>query len=189
MLPTGYEAECVRCPAIEPVAAARRCATIECAQGPKVTLDGREVLLLCSNDYLGLAGDPRVARRRGRGRAALGRRGRRVAAGQRPHGASTASSRSGSPSSRAPRRACCSAPAILANTGVVAALATDGVVASDALNHASIIDGCRLARARTQVYAHGEIPAGADVIVTDAVFSMDGDVAPICARWSRRARA
>jgi 7-keto-8-aminopelargonate synthetase-like enzyme len=67
----------------------------------------------------------------------------------------------------------------LANTGVIAALATDGVVASDERNHASIVDGCRLARARTLVYPHGEVPTGADVIVTDAVFSMDGDVAPL----------
>src|SRR5262249_27403543 len=67
----------------------------------------------------------------------------------------------------------------LANTGVIAALATDGVVASDELNHASIVDGCRLAKARTHVYPHGEIPQNADVIVTDAVFSMDGDLAPL----------
>ena len=71
---------------------------------------------------------------------------------------------------------------------MVAALATDGVVASDALNHASIVDGCRLARARTQVYAHGEIPVGADVIVTDAVFSMDGDVADLRALVETGAR-
>jgi 7-keto-8-aminopelargonate synthetase-like enzyme len=67
----------------------------------------------------------------------------------------------------------------LANTGVIAALAQDGIVASDERNHASIIDGCRLARAQTLVYPHGEIPSGADVIVTDAVFSMDGDLAPL----------
>ena len=67
----------------------------------------------------------------------------------------------------------------LANTGVIAALAHDGIVASDERNHASIIDGCRLARAQTRVYPHGEIPRGADVIVTDAVFCMDGDVAPL----------
>ncbi len=67
----------------------------------------------------------------------------------------------------------------LANTGVIAALATDGVVASDELNHASIVDGCRLARAETLVYPHGSVPAGADVIVTDAVFSMDGDIADL----------
>ena len=71
---------------------------------------------------------------------------------------------------------------------MIAALCTDGVVASDALNHASIVDGCRLARAQTRVYAHGTIPVGADAIVTDAVFSMDGDVADSGRRWSRRAR-
>ena len=49
----------------------------------------------------------------------------------------------------------------LANTGVIAALAADGVVASDELNHASIVDGCRLARARTLVYPHGEVPRAA----------------------------
>ena len=85
--------------------------TIESAQGPKVVLDGREVLLLCSNDYLGLAGDPRVreaaAARAARWGAGAGASPARV----RPHGRRTASSPRGSPSSRAPRRACCSAPA------------------------------------------------------------------------------
>ena len=97
-------------PLIDP-ALHRALRTIESAQGPKVMLDGREVLLLCSNDYLGLAGDralrdaaAEAAQRWGAGAGAL-------AAGERAHGASTASSRSGSPSSRAPRRACCSAPA------------------------------------------------------------------------------
>jgi 8-amino-7-oxononanoate synthase len=78
----------------------------------------------------------------------------------------------------------------LANTGVIAALAgRDEVVCSDALNHASIVDGCRLARAETVVYPHGDLDALAHavdrarprraVIVTDAVFSMDGDLAPL----------
>ncbi|HSK49195.1 MAG TPA: 8-amino-7-oxononanoate synthase, partial [Solirubrobacterales bacterium] len=78
----------------------------------------------------------------------------------------------------------------LANTGVVQALARSGeVVFSDALNHASIVDGCRLSRAETFVYRHRDLehllwglrrtggrPA---LIVTDGVFSMDGDVAPL----------
>jgi glycine C-acetyltransferase/8-amino-7-oxononanoate synthase len=77
----------------------------------------------------------------------------------------------------------------LANTGVIAALAGPGeVVLSDALNHASIVDGCRLARAETVVYPHGDLDALAAglaragrpaTIVTDAVFSMDGDLAPL----------
>jgi glycine C-acetyltransferase/8-amino-7-oxononanoate synthase len=80
----------------------------------------------------------------------------------------------------------------LANLGVVSALAArDEVVFSDELNHASIIDGCRLARAQTFVYRHGDLEhlewgleeTGADerggLIVTDSVFSMDGDVAPL----------
>jgi 8-amino-7-oxononanoate synthase len=78
----------------------------------------------------------------------------------------------------------------LANTGVIAALAGRGeVVFSDELNHASIIDGCRLARAETVVYRHNDVEhlawcmqqAGdhGALVVTDSVFSMDGDVAPL----------
>jgi glycine C-acetyltransferase/8-amino-7-oxononanoate synthase len=79
----------------------------------------------------------------------------------------------------------------LANVGVIGALAGDGdgVVFSDELNHASIVDGCRLARARTAVYRHcdtehleallREAGARPKLIVTDSVFSMDGDVAPL----------
>ena len=58
---------------------------IESAQGPTVTLDGREVLLLCSNDYLGLAGDPRVAEAAAETARALGRRGRLIATGEWAH--------------------------------------------------------------------------------------------------------
>ena len=89
----------------------RRLRLIEGPQGPRVLLDGRPVLLLCSNNYLGLADHPRGARRGGRGGDALGRRRRRLAADLRQHGAAPARWRSGWPSSRATRRRCSSAPA------------------------------------------------------------------------------
>jgi 8-amino-7-oxononanoate synthase len=164
-------------PLIDP-ALHRELRTIESAQGPKVLLDGREVLLLCSNDYLGLAGDQRV-------RDAAAETAARWGAGA--GGSPLVSGHMGIHRELEQRlaelkgtEACVLfGSGFLANTGVIAALASDGVVASDALNHASIVDGCRLARARTLVYPHGEIPKGADVIVTDAVFSMDGDLAPL----------
>jgi len=173
-------------PDIDP-ALHRQLRTIESAQGPTVTLDGREVLLLCSNDYLGLAGDQRV-----RDAAARAAQDWGAGAGASP----LVSGHMGIHRELEQRlaelkgtEACVLfGSGFLANTGVIAALATDGVVASDALNHASIVDGCRLARAQTLVYPHGEVPVGADVIVTDAVFSMDGDTADLAALVETGAR-
>jgi glycine C-acetyltransferase/8-amino-7-oxononanoate synthase len=147
------------------------------------------VLLLCSNNYLGLADHPRV-------RAAAAEAAERYGAGA---GASRLISGSMSLHAELERRlaafkgteaALLFGSGYLANTGVVAAIANGGVVFSDELNHASIIDGCRLAGARTFVYRHrdaehlewGMREAGdeARLIVTDGVFSMDGDVAPLC---------
>jgi 7-keto-8-aminopelargonate synthetase-like enzyme len=68
----------------------------------------------------------------------------------------------------------------LANLAVITALTEPGdVILSDALNHASIVDACRLSRAETVVYEHLTVPDRAGTVVTDAVFSMDGDVAPL----------
>lgn len=86
------------------------------------------------------------------------------------------------------------------NLGVLTALAGPGVrICSDALNHASIVDGCRLSRAEVQVFRHLDLddlesrmgPGPRTIVVTEAVFSMDGDVAPIAelARLCRRAGA
>src|SRR3954454_24020533 len=158
-------------PAIAP-AVHRDLREIESAQGPQVMLDGRAVILLCSNDYLGLAGDQRL-------RDAAAEAAQRWGAGA---GSSPLVSGHMTPHRELAERlaelkgteACVLfGSGFLANTGVIAALASDGVVASDELNHASIVDGCRLARAQTLIYPHGEIPDGADLIVTDAVFSMD----------------
>jgi 8-amino-7-oxononanoate synthase len=167
----------------------RELRTVESAQGPRVRLDGRDVLLLCSNDYLGLAEDVRVreaaaaaALRWGAGAGAS----RLVSGNMAPHREleHELAALKGS-------EACVLfGSGFLANTGVVAALAGPGeVVLSDALNHASIVDGCRLARAETMVYAHADLDALAAAlrraggrratIVTDTVFSMDGDLAPL----------
>jgi 8-amino-7-oxononanoate synthase len=167
----------------------RRLRAVDGPQGPEVQLDGRPVLLLCSNNYLGLAGHVRL--RRAAAEAAL-----RL-------GTSAGASRliSGSMSIHAELEARLAefkgtdgallfGSGYLANTGVIAALAARGeVVFSDELNHASIIDGCRLAAAETFVYRHGDADhlewglrraAGrAALIATDGVFSMDGDVAPL----------
>jgi 8-amino-7-oxononanoate synthase len=158
-------------------------------QGPRVLLDGRPVLLLCSNNYLGLADHPRV--REAAAEAAM------------RYGAGSGASRLVSGNMTIHRRleeqltdfkgaeACLLfGSGFLANAGVVSALAGEGdVVFSDALNHASIIDGCRLSRAETFVYDHCDVDhlewglqqaegRGA-LIVTDGVFSMDGDTAPL----------
>ena len=152
-------------------------------------LDGAEVLLLCSNNYLGLADHPRV-------RAAAGEAAERYGAGA---GASRLISGSMSLHRKLEHRlatfkgaeaALLFGSGYLANIGIVSALAGRGeVVFSDELNHASIIDGCRLSRAETFVYRHRdtehlawglrEAGARARLIVTDGVFSMDGDVAPL----------
>ena len=167
----------------------RRLRLISGPQGPRVTLDGRPVLLLCSNNYLGLADHPRV-------RGAAAEAAMRWGAGA---GASRLISGNMQPHRRLEERlaefkgheaALLFGSGYLANTGTIAALAGEGeVVFSDELNHASIIDGCRLSRAETFVYRHGDVEhldwglreaeGRASLIVTDGVFSMDGDVAPL----------
>ncbi|MFN8175626.1 MAG: 8-amino-7-oxononanoate synthase [Solirubrobacteraceae bacterium] len=167
----------------------RRMRLVSGPQGPRVVLDGKPVLLLCSNNYLGLADHPRV--REAAAEAAM-RWGVGAGASRLVSGNMTIHRRleerladfKGSPS------VLLFGSGYLANTGVVAALAGAGdVVFSDALNHASLIDGCRLARAETFVYDHADAEhlawglekadgRGA-LIVTDSVFSMDGDVAPL----------
>jgi 8-amino-7-oxononanoate synthase len=167
----------------------RRMRMISGPQGPRVLLDGRPVLLLCSNNYLGLADHPRV--REAAAEAAM------------RYGAGAGASRLVSGNMRIHRRleerladfkgyrtSLLFGSGYLANTGVVQALAKPGeVVFSDALNHASIVDGCRLAGADTFVYDHADIDhlewglreaeGRGSLIVTDGVFSMDGDVAPL----------
>lgn len=147
-----------------------------------------------SNDYLGLSAHPAVV---GAAHAALDRWGAgsgaaRLVAGSRPVHAEL----------EAALAAWKDEPAALlfptgyaANLGVLATFASPGVrVLSDERNHASIVDGCRLSRAEVCVYRHGDLDqvdhllrtaSGRAVVVTDTVFSMDGDVAPVAALAGR----
>ena len=158
-------------------------------QGPRVVLDGKPVLLLCSNNYLGLADHPRVreAAADAAMRWGVGAGGSRLVSGTMRIHRKLEERLAAFKGSEA---ALLFGSGYLANIGLVSALAGEGeIVFSDELNHASIIDGCRLSRARTFVYRHNDMDhlawgleraerRGAR-IVTDSVFSMDGDVAPL----------
>ncbi|HKH16602.1 MAG TPA: 8-amino-7-oxononanoate synthase [Solirubrobacteraceae bacterium] len=167
----------------------RRMRLVSGPQGPRVVLDGKPVLLLCSNNYLGLADHPRV--REAAADAAM-RWGAGAGASRLVSGNMTLHRRLEErlAAFKGTQSALLFGSGYLANLGVVAALARNGeIVFSDELNHASIIDGCRLSGAETFVYRHGDVDhlawalRNADgrgaLIVTDGVFSMDGDVAPL----------
>jgi 8-amino-7-oxononanoate synthase len=167
----------------------RRMRMVAGPQGPRVTLEGRRVLLLCSNNYLGLADHPRV--RSAAAEAAM-RYGVGAGASRLVSGNMTLHRRLEERLAdfKGTERCVLFGSGYLANTGVIAALAGAGeVVFSDSLNHASIIDGCRLAGADTFVYDHldtehlewglRESRGRPGLIVTDGVFSMDGDIAPL----------
>jgi len=162
------------------------------ASGPVGILEGRTVVSFASNDYLGLTAHPKVkeaaadaAHRWGAGSGAS-----RLVVGSRPvhHELEDAIAEW-----RSTESAVLFPTGFAANLGLLATLGSTGVVIhSDALNHASIIDGCRMARANgatVQTYRHLDLDELAtnlsanstsrQVVVTDTVFSMDGDVAPI----------
>jgi glycine C-acetyltransferase/8-amino-7-oxononanoate synthase len=174
---------------IDELGLTRRMRLVSGPQGPRVVLDGKPVLLLCSNNYLGLADHPRV--REAAADAAM-RWGVGAGASRLVSGTMTVHRRLEDALAAFKEReaALLYGSGYLANIGVVSALAGRGeVVFSDELNHASLIDGCRLARAETVVYRHNDVEhlawcmqqAGSRgaLVVTDSVFSMDGDVAPL----------
>lgn len=173
---------------------ARTRRTLASAQGAHVTIDGRAVIAFASNDYLGLAHDPRLA-----AAAAAGLRDWGTGAGashlagghQAPHAAlETALADFCPPCAGA--RAVTFATGYLANLAILTALADrETTLFADRLNHACLNDGALLSRARFVRYPHGDLDALAarmegagtrkKLIATDAVFSMDGDVAPLAA--------
>jgi 8-amino-7-oxononanoate synthase len=175
---------------IERLGLGRRLRLVSGPQGPRVRIDGKSVLLLCSNNYLGLADHPRV--RESAAEAAM-RWGVGAGASRLVSGTMTVHRRLEERLAAFEGSEACVlfGSGYLANLGVIGALAGPGdTIFSDELNHASIVDGCRASRAETIVYRHLDSDhlqrclhehrgAGRGVIVTDSVFSMDGDVAPL----------
>jgi len=158
-------------------------------QGSVVAHNGKNVVLMCSNNYLGLAGDPRLIesaveaiKKYGIGSGSS----RLISGNMKPHE---------DLEDRIARFKGTQAALVFtsgwhANIGTISALADKGdLILSDELNHASIVDGCRLSRAKVSVYPHCDLNAlekalkasrhRRRLIVTDGVFSMDGDIAPL----------
>jgi glycine C-acetyltransferase len=163
---------------------------IEGSQGPRIMLDGREVVLLCSNNYLGLANHPALkeAAIRAIEQYGVGSGASRLVSGTMElHEALERRIAA----FKGTERALVFNSGYAANTGVLPALAERGdVIFCDRLNHASIVDGCLLSRARLVRYPHKDMASlrrllsehegnGRRIIVTDGVFSMDGDLAPL----------
>jgi 8-amino-7-oxononanoate synthase len=162
---------------------------LESPVGARVRIEGRELLNFSSNDYLGLANDRDVVEA---GREALTRHGLGAGASRLVVGDTSAHQSL----ERALAKFEGTEAAVLfnsgyaANVGALAALFGPGdVLFSDALNHASLIDGCRLSRAQVVVYPHRDVealealvrahPGRRRAVVTDTIFSMDGDRAPV----------
>jgi 8-amino-7-oxononanoate synthase len=185
--------------ALEHALAARREAglhrtrrTIDTAPGPRIVVDGREMLAFASNDYLGLANDPALvaAARAGALRWGTGAGASHLVCGHLTPHAQAEAALAGFV------RPCAGAQGLLFSTGyhanlaIVTALAGRGdAVFLDRLDHACLYDGAFLSRAEVIRYPHGDVAALAGrlaastaqrkLIATDAVFSMDGDLAPL----------
>lgn len=168
----------------------RRLRTIESACAPEVTIGGRPVILLASNDYLGLANHPTVkeAAIRATERYGAGAGAARLVSGTLPPHEELEAALARFKRAEA---ALVFGSGYLANVGVIPALAgTGSLILADRLCHASLLDGCRLSGATFRVYRHNDVAhltrelarrsSRQDaLIVTDGVFSMDGDLAPL----------
>ena len=177
--------------ALEQAGLLRRPRVVEGLGSSQVRIDGRSVVVFCSNDYLGLSADPRLV---AAGHAAIDAHGMgagasRLVSGTRP--AHLGAERALAELVDMPASLLFSS-GYAANVGALSALLDRGDVAfSDRLNHASLIDGLRLSRATVHVYEHADVEdlerrlrdRRADGrrawVVSDTVFSMDGDLAPL----------
>lgn len=171
----------------------RRLSLIEGPQEPRVKINGEDVILLCSNNYLGLANHPKIKEAAVRAIEKYGVGGgasRLVSGTMEPH----KELEHRLAKFKGTEAALVFNSGYHANIGIISALVGRGdVIFSDKLNHASIIDGCLLSKAELKRYPHKDInlleallkkhaarnTQHATLIVTDGVFSMDGDIAPL----------
>jgi len=169
----------------------RRMRVLAGAQSTRMSVDGREVLLFAGSNYLDLAHHPEVVEAAARAASQFGcaAGGSRLISGNLEiHEALEAELAE----FLGTEAALIFNTGYMANLGVIPALADRGdVIVSDSLSHASIIDGCRLSRADTRVFPHGDLDALETVlrdaassrrrvlVVVDGVYSMDGDIAPL----------
>jgi glycine C-acetyltransferase/8-amino-7-oxononanoate synthase len=185
---------------LERLGLSRRLRTVSGPQGAHIMLDGRDVLLLCSNNYLGLADHPRVREAAAQAASELGAG---AGASRLVSGTMDIHRQLEDALAQFEQTEACVlfGSGYLANLGTIGALAGPGdTIFSDEFNHASIVDGCRASRAQVVVYRHLDCehlriclrrdadesardrhtdPSRRRLIVTDSVFSMDGDVAPL----------
>jgi glycine C-acetyltransferase len=171
----------------------RRLQTVESPQGSWVILEGRQVLNLCSNNYLGLSSHAQVkeAAVQAIQKWGCGSGASRLICGNLSLHEVLEDSLS---TFKATEAALLYNSGYIANVGIISALISRNDFAfSDELNHASIVDGCSLSQARVLVFPHNDLdaledklrwascthPAGKKLIVVDGVFSMDGDLAPL----------
>lgn len=168
----------------------RQLRIVETQQGPRVIINGKEVILLCSNNYLGLANHPTVKKAANK---AIKEYGCGSGASRLISGTMTLHNEL---EKKIAQFKCTDSALVFnsgydANVGVISALMNKkDIIFSDELNHASIIDGCRLSGAKMAIYPHKDINAlemllkkytsfRKKLIVTDSLFSMDGDIAPL----------
>ncbi|MEK7683605.1 MAG: 8-amino-7-oxononanoate synthase, partial [Nitrospirota bacterium] len=158
-------------------------------QGTRIVIDGKEYINFSSNNYLGLANHPHVIESAQKAIAMFGfgsGASRLLCGGSILH--SELEKRTAK--FKGTESALIFNSGYSANTGIIPAIADEGdVIFSDELNHASIVDGCRLSKAKKIIYRHKDIghlseliekeTAKRKIIITDSVFSMDGDIAPL----------
>ena len=167
----------------------RRRKQLESPQRARVVVDGRPYVAFCSNDYLGLAAHPELVRavHEGAQQYGVGAGASHLVVG---HSKAHAALESSLASFVGVPAALYFSSGYMANLGLITALAGRGdTIYADRLNHASLNDAAILSRAELKRYAHADIGAlekllrvstgRAKLIVTDAVFSMDGDIAPV----------